>query len=97
MAHNILVVSEEFMKRVFIGLGELPSKFAHSVILDFEAQLGLAQTDVKKYVAMIEEHLMPHKAAVVLQEAKDAAAKAEKAVSTIETAAKEVAADVAAT
>lgn len=93
MANKILVIGEEFMKRVFVGLGEIPSKFAHEVILDFEAQLNLAEQDIKKYVELIEEHLMPHKAKVALEDAKAAAAVAEKVVSTVETAAKEVVAD----
>jgi hypothetical protein len=63
MPNSLIIVSEEFLKRIFVGLGELPSKFAHDVILDIEAQVALAGKDVKAYVAMVEEHLAPHKAA----------------------------------
>lgn len=61
MSNSLIIVSEEFLKRILVGLGELPSKFAHAVILDIEAQVALAETDVKAYVALIEEHLQPHK------------------------------------
>lgn len=63
MSNSLIIVSEEFLKRILVGLGELPSKFAHAVILDIEAQVSLAEKDVKAYVAMVEEHLAPHKAA----------------------------------
>jgi|SRR5882672_5898157 len=99
MTNSIIVVTEEFLKRVFVGLGEIPSKFAHQVILDFEAQLNMAKEDTKKFVSFIEEHLAPHKAEIALQEAKVAAAvaaAAEEVTSRLSTAAKEVVADVAA-
>jgi hypothetical protein len=64
MPNSLIIVSEEYMKRIFVGLGEIPSKFAHEVILDLEAQLSMADKDVKAYVALVEKHLLPHKAKI---------------------------------
>lgn len=82
---NILVLSEEFVKRIFIGLGEMPSKFSHVVILDIEAQIKAAEAETHKIVALVEQHLAPLKAKV---EAEKVAAEA--VVAQVETKAQEV-------
>lgn len=64
MANSILVFTEEGVKRIIAGLAELPAKLSHELLNDVESQLGLIKADVAKYVAMVEEHLAPHKANV---------------------------------
>jgi hypothetical protein len=61
---NILVLSEEFVKRILVGLGEIPAKFSHEVILEVEAQLKAAKDEAHKVVAFVETHLEPLKAKV---------------------------------
>ena len=61
MANTILIFTEEGVKRVLSGLGELPSKVAHELLNDVESQLKLLKEDAKRYVALVEEHLAPHK------------------------------------
>lgn len=65
MANAILIFTEEGVKRIIAGLAELPAKLSHELLNDVELQLGLLKSDIKKYVAMVDEHLAPHKAAVV--------------------------------
>jgi hypothetical protein len=62
MANTLLIFTEEGVKRIVAGLGELPSKLAHELLNDIDFQLNMLKTDVKKYVATVEEHLTPHKA-----------------------------------
>lgn len=88
MANSLLIFTEEGVKRVLAGLAELPSKLSHELLNDIESQLSMLKNDIHKYVALVEEHFAPHKAAVVQA--------ADKIASTVETAAKEVVADVAA-
>lgn len=64
MANSILIFTEEGVKRIIAGLAELPAKLSHELLNDVESQLGLLKRDVKKYVAMVEEHLEPHKDAI---------------------------------
>jgi hypothetical protein len=64
MANSIVIFTEEGIKRVVAGLAELPAKLSHELLNDIESQLSLVKSDVKRYVAMVEEHLAPHKAAV---------------------------------
>ncbi len=64
MANSILIFTEEGVKRIIAGLAELPAKLSHELLNDIEVQLGLIKKDVKSYVAMVEEHLAPHKATV---------------------------------
>jgi hypothetical protein len=67
---NVIVVSEEFLKRIFVGLGEMPAKFSHAVIIDIEAQLKTAEEAPHKLLALIEQHLAPVKAKVAADAAK---------------------------
>lgn len=61
MSNTVIVVSEEFLKRIYVGLGELPAKFSKIVIDDIEAQVKLAEGEVHKYVALVEQHFAPFK------------------------------------
>jgi len=84
MSNLLIIVSEEFLKRIFVGLGEIPSKYAHEVILDLEAQMNLAKNDVKAHVDLVEKHLQPYKDTLV------------SAVHTVTDEVKAIVADVAA-
>ncbi len=64
MANTILILTEDALKRVFVGLGELPAKISHELINELEAQVALIEKDVGAYVAQVEQHLLPHKAKV---------------------------------
>lgn len=80
MANTFLIVTEEGLKRVFAGLGELPAKVSHEIIKDFDAQVAMAKDDLKSFIALVEKHLQPHKDAVEAEVAKiKAAADAEAA------------------
>jgi len=70
MANSILIFTEEGVKRMIAGLAELPAKLSHDLLNDVESQLALIKKDVKSYVAMVEEHLTPHKAIAVAEAAK---------------------------
>lgn len=61
MPNTILIFTEEGVKRIIAGLAELPAKLSHELLNDVESQLSLIKADVSKYVAMVEEHLAPHK------------------------------------
>lgn len=64
MANSLVIFTEEGIKRMIAGLAELPAKLSHELLNDVESQLGLIKKDVKAYVAMIEQHLAPHKESV---------------------------------
>jgi len=85
MSNSVIVVSEEFLKRIYVGLGELPAKFSKIVIDDIEAQVRLAEQEVHKYVALVEEHFAPFKAKVADIDAK-AKILADKVADKVETA-----------
>lgn len=70
MSNQILVLSEEYIKRIFVGLGEVPAKFSHEVILAIESQLKAAETEYEKLVAVVENHIAPLKAKIAADAAK---------------------------
>lgn len=67
MANSLLIFTEEGVKRIITALGELPAKLSHELLNDVNWQLSLITKDVKSYVAMIEQHLAPHKKAVAAE------------------------------
>jgi hypothetical protein len=89
MSNSVIVLSEELLKRVYLGLGELPSKVSHIVILEIEAQEKLADANVKAYIGLIEQHLQPFKdklataEAAVKAEAEKVAAKVEQVAAAV--------------
>jgi hypothetical protein len=89
MSTQILVLSEEFIKRIFVGLGEMPSKFSHNVILEIEAQLKAAENEAHRVVALVEAPLNALKAKVAAD-----AAKAKATVAPVVSEVKTVVADV---
>lgn len=74
MVNSLVIFTEEGIKRIIAALGELPAKRSHELLNDVDSQLNLIKTDVKSYVAMIEQHLAPHKAEAEVQTVKAAAA-----------------------
>lgn len=91
MANSLVIFTEEGIKRIITALGELPAKLSHELLNDVDSQLNLIKTDVKSYVAMIEQHLAPHKAEAAVAAAKtDVAAEVAK----VETVVADVAAAV---
>lgn len=75
MSNTLLIFTEEGVKRVIAGLAELPGKISHELLNEIEAQLGLIKSDIKKYVALVEEHFAPHKALAETQTIKEVADK----------------------
>lgn len=86
MANSLIIFTETGLKNMITGLGELPSKFVHALLLDIDAQLGMAEKDVKAHLALIEQHLAPAKAKLdaVEAEAKKVADAAEAAAKALE-------------
>ena len=56
MSH-VLVFSDEFLSLVLVGLGELPAKVSHKVIVDIEDQVDLKTKDPKAYLALVKKSL----------------------------------------
>lgn len=78
MASTVLIFTEEGFKHIVNGLGELPAKLVHALLLDIDAQVSMVEKDVKGYLALIEQHLAPVKAKLdVIVAGEEAAAKAE--------------------
>jgi hypothetical protein len=58
MAKNyVLIVSEEFLNRINVGLNEIAAKFAVPVMHDIANQIKMAETGAKDWVDAIESHL----------------------------------------
>lgn len=58
MGNNVvLIISEEFLNRILVGLGEVASKFSVPVLQDIEKQVRAAQVGAKEWVEAIESHL----------------------------------------
>lgn len=70
MANTVLVLSEEFLKRVQVALGELPAKFAVPVIQEVEAWITLAEKQPHKVVELIDKHMNEIKEKIASEAAK---------------------------
>lgn len=55
--NHVLIISQEFLNRIMVGLGEVASKFAIPVIQDIEIQVKSAESGAKDWIASIESHL----------------------------------------
>lgn len=53
----VLILDQEFLNRVMVGLGEVASKFSIPVISSIESQVRAAQSGDKAWVERIESHL----------------------------------------
>lgn len=82
MANTVLIVSEEFLNRIKVGLQEIPAKFANPVLIDIENQVKAAETGAKEWIQVIETHLsgIKTKAETVLGKVEQ---KVESAVSSV--------------
>lgn len=73
MTNKVIVLTENGLQAVINGLGELPAKVSHALLIDLDTQLGMAEKDLKRYVDMVEEHLAPFKSKLTVIEDKSAA------------------------
>ena len=55
--NTVLIVSQEHLNRILVGLGEIASKFAVPVLQDIERQVSYAKAGTKEWVEAIESHL----------------------------------------
>lgn len=53
----VLILDQEFLNRVMVGLGEVASKFSIPVISSIESQIKAAQSGDKSWIERIESHL----------------------------------------
>jgi hypothetical protein len=70
MSNKILILSDEFIARIHVGLGEVAAKFSIPVLQEIQTQIDTAEKDVKSFIAKVEAHIAPIKAAIVAEEAK---------------------------
>lgn len=59
---KLLILSDEFLARINVGLGEIAAKFAIPVIMDIEAQVSRTERDAEAFLAAIEAHVAPIRA-----------------------------------
>lgn len=67
MSNTVLIVSEEFLNRIKVGLSEIAAKFANPVFVEIEDQIKAAETGAAHYVSALESHLAAIKAKVVTE------------------------------
>ncbi len=58
---KLVILSDEFLARIHVGLGEVQAKFAIPVLQDIQAQVDLAEKDAKAFLAAVEAHIAPFK------------------------------------
>lgn len=78
MSNTVLILSEEFLTRIKIGLQEIQAKFANPVLIEIETQVKNAESSEAKWVSSIESHVSAIKSKVEAA-AKAVVADAEKA------------------
>jgi hypothetical protein len=66
---KLLILSDEFIARLHVGLGEIQAKFAIPVIQDIQAQVDLSEKDAAAFLASVEAHVSPFKQKVAAAEA----------------------------
>jgi hypothetical protein len=66
---KLLILSDEFIARLHVGLGEIQAKFAIPVIQDIQAQVDLIEKDAKSFLASVEAHIAPIKQKVAAADA----------------------------
>jgi hypothetical protein len=64
MSNTVVILSQEFMTRINVALGEIQAKFAIPVINELEAWKNKVEAEPHKLLADIEAHLAPVKAKV---------------------------------
>lgn len=57
MSDTIVILSEEFLKRIHLALGEMQVKFALPVIMEIQAWFDKAEKEPAKLIADVQAHL----------------------------------------
>lgn len=57
MSNTVLILSEEFLTRIKVGLQEIQAKFANPVLIEIETQVKHAETAAQGWVSSIESHV----------------------------------------
>jgi hypothetical protein len=57
MSNTVVILTEEFMKRISVGLGEVQAKFAIPVLNELQAWTDLHEKDPAKLIALVDDHL----------------------------------------
>ena len=82
MSNTVVILSDEFMTRINVALGEIQAKFAIPVINEVQAWIDKAEKEPTKLLTEIDAHLAPFRAKVAAADAEakklleEAAAKA---------------------
>lgn len=58
MANHLVLLTDEFLARVHVGLGEIQSKFAIPVINDIEKQIKSYEAGTKEWYDSIKAHIV---------------------------------------
>lgn len=61
---KLLILSDEFLARLHVGLGELQAKFAIPVISEIQKQVDLFEKDAATFIADVEAHIAPLRAKI---------------------------------
>jgi hypothetical protein len=54
---KLVILSDEFLARIHVGLGEIQAKFAVPVIQEIQRLVDLAEQDYDKFKAEVDAHL----------------------------------------
>jgi hypothetical protein len=76
MSNTVVVLSEEFMKRIKTALGEIQMKVALPVLAELETWEKKFVEAPHEVLTIVENHIAPAKAKIAAAEAKIAADKA---------------------
>lgn len=61
MANKLIILTEDMLNNVMLGLGELQAKFSHAILVDIASQVALAEKDLRAHIELVETHLKPLK------------------------------------
>jgi hypothetical protein len=64
-----MILTEEFLTRIHVALGEIQAKFAIPVINEVQQWIDKAEKEPTKLVADIDAHLVPFRAKIAAAEA----------------------------
>lgn len=70
MPNTIVILSDEFLNRIRIALGEIQAKFAVPVLGELELWAAKAKDEPAKLLADVDAHLAQFRASVTMAEAK---------------------------
>jgi F0F1-type ATP synthase membrane subunit b/b' len=69
MSNTVVILTEEFLTRIHVALGEIQAKFAIPVINEVQQWIDKAEKEPTKLVADIDAHLVPFRAKIAAAEA----------------------------